>query len=537
MKRLITMVVSLASIATGASTVDAGIENEELRIDSDVTGTTYQIRYSCAAAKLQTFVRTDTGRSVTLRRTLSGPNDGSFGSTRTFNGFDRSKPRVLSLSSNTADRWSLEEGNDEDSLVRIAGADIDCPDYSSPSPSVFVPITPTRVLDTRPETRTNFAGPMPEAQATIDIDQSDLPDLPADAVAVSATVTVTEAAQPGFVQLLPTGSTPGGSSNVNPQYAGHTLANNAVAPLSSGGVSVYTHRSTHVVVDVNGYFVEAPNATQSGRYQHLPVTDRVIDTRPASAVNHSTGIVEGGTALTIPVTDLAGLGSDPVGAVAINVTATETSDAGFLQSAATGSLDPGASSIVNPTRPNDTVAAMTIVPVSPNGEIDIYTASDSHVIVDVLGWFTDATAPSSTTGRFVPLEPERILDTRLDDSPVNCCFPSDYPDFDESSGRRNPGARTTAEVPAIDRAGADTVMVNLTAVDATGAGFFQVGAASGFVDGASSTVNATRAGDIVSNAAVVGLGQPEGGPTTAAFQVYTQSGGHVVADVAGYFTE
>ena len=548
MKRLAAMFVSFLFLVAGASTASAGVEDEQVITISPQSGVSYQTRYSCAAGTMHTLVRSTSGIRVIVEQQLLFEGVDSLPGGNSIAGLPGFDLTILSKTSNLADSWAVLETLEGDEPLEAAGptltidgAELDCPDYAAPTPSVFVPITPERVLDTRADTAVNYSGPRPGDEATVVIERSELPVLPADAVAVSATVTATEASTDGFVQLLPTGATPGGSSNVNPQFPGHTLANNAVSPLASGGVSVYTHRSSHLLVDINGYFVESPDAATAGRYQQLDETRRIVDTRPATAINHTSRIVKGGTSLTIPVAAFASLGDEPLGAVAINVTATETGDAGFLQSAATGSLVPGESSIVNPTRPGDTVAAMTIVPVSDDGEIDIYTHADSHVIVDVLGWYTNSDAAASTSGRFVPLEPERVLDTRMTEDPVNCCktaAPEEDRRHDFFTGRIFPAARATVTVNKLDEAGARDLMINLTAVDATSAGFFQAGAADSFVNGASSTVNATAVGSTVANAAIVGLNETDGfGLPSAAFQVYTQNGGHIVADISGYFTK
>ncbi len=77
--------------------------------------------------------------------------------------------------------------------------------------------------------------------------------------------------------------------------------------------------------------------------------------------------------------------------------------------------------------------------------------------------------------------------------------------------------------------GIAAVAANLTMTEASGAGFVQAAPAGQLVPGASSSLNPERFGQTIPNAAII--------PTTAAgFDLYTQTGGHLLADVAGWFT-
>ena len=103
--------------------------------------------------------------------------------------------------------------------------------------------------------------------------------VPATATAVVLNVTATGSAGNGFLQVFPTGqATQGSSSTLNLDFAGQTIPNAAFAPLGNGGkVSVFSTFTTHVLIDVFGYFVPAATAT-SGRLVSLTPT-RILDTR------------------------------------------------------------------------------------------------------------------------------------------------------------------------------------------------------------------------------------------------------------------
>ncbi len=125
----------------------------------------------------------------------------------------------------------------------------------------FDDVTDDRVLDTRAGTRpadgsvTAISG---RAGAT---------------AVVSIVATDTRAA--GFVQVLPCGTTAGGSSNLNTDASGQTIAGLAFVRFGDDGrVCVFAQRSTHLVVDVQGYLA-------GGAFVDVP-DDRLLDTRTRS---------------------------------------------------------------------------------------------------------------------------------------------------------------------------------------------------------------------------------------------------------------
>src|SRR2546423_1736711 len=131
----------------------------------------------------------------------------------------------------------------------------------APPPIPFVPIWPCRLADTRPAG--GFTGPFgPPALvggATRIFPVAGFCGIPATAHAVSANITVTQTAAPGFIALWPAGDPQPAplTSSLN-YFASDTKANAVLVPLgTSGGVSgvtVYSLANTQFVIDVNGYF-------------------------------------------------------------------------------------------------------------------------------------------------------------------------------------------------------------------------------------------------------------------------------------------
>lgn len=148
----------------------------------------------------------------------------------------------------------------------------------------------------------------------------------------------------------------------------------------------------------------------------LPNAARIMDTR--SGVGGSTGKLAAGKTdvLTVAGADGGALPSSGITTVALNVTATGTSDAGFLTVYGDGSAMPGTSNLDwqgATTKPTSVVA-----PVGLDGKIDISNGSDdggsTDVLVDVSGYYTK----SSSGAVYVPVAPTRALDTRTKAKPV-----------------------------------------------------------------------------------------------------------------------
>ena len=99
--------------------------------------------------------------------------------------------------------------------------------------------------------------------------------VPADAGAVTLNVTSTGSAGAGFATVYPCGTPRPDTSNIN-FAAGSTVANAVTSKVGADGtVCIYTHAATHLIVDVNGYFL------RSADFGAL-VPARLLDTRRSS---------------------------------------------------------------------------------------------------------------------------------------------------------------------------------------------------------------------------------------------------------------
>ena len=124
-----------------------------------------------------------------------------------------------------------------------------------------------------------------------------------------------------------------------------------------------------------------------------PVTPtRLFDTRPEQgngAIVVPKVKIGGATEVRIDINGIAGIPASGVAAVALNVTATQPTKAGYIIVYPCGTRP--TTSNVNYSA-NQTVPNAVIAPVSADGEICFYSTATTHVIADVAAWFATAGA-------------------------------------------------------------------------------------------------------------------------------------------------
>lgn len=111
----------------------------------------------------------------------------------------------------------------------------------------FVPVAPTRLLDTR--SAVGGWSPIHAAGATIDIGVA-----PATAEAVSGTLTIVQPIGPAFLAAAPCGA-PATTSSVN-SFSGEVIANSLTVGVSAEGrLCIDASASTHTLFDVTGWWL------------------------------------------------------------------------------------------------------------------------------------------------------------------------------------------------------------------------------------------------------------------------------------------
>jgi hypothetical protein len=369
-----------------------------------------------------------------------------------------------------------------------------------PPPLQFVPIAPCRVLDTR-YADGPFGGPAIAANNSRDFAiPSGSCGIPSSAAAYSFNVTVVPGPSLLYLSMWPTGQALPVVSTLN-ALDGRWTANAAIVPAgTSGSVSVFVSDTTHVVLDINGYFVPAETSGALAFYPLAPC--RVIDTRGGASIG------AGGTR-TVAVRSSSC--SVPSGAVAysLNFTALPHGPLGWITTFPTGQAMPTASTLNAPT--GAITANAAILPAGTNGSVDVYASDATDLLVDINGYF----APPGTGGlSFYTLSPCRVADTRNADGPFG--------------GPALTGARDYA-VPASAcgaPSGAQAYSLNATVWPAGFLNWLTLWPAGGSMP-VVSTLNSWDA-RLVANAAIVPT-------TTGSISAYASDLTTFILDINGYF--
>lgn len=173
------------------------------------------------------------------------------------------------------------------------------------SPLVFVAITPCRLVDTR-NANGPFGGPIyPGGQArSYTVPSSPCTGIPSGIAAVSLLFSVTSTAQAGggFLTAWPTGATQPTVASLTWFGPGQTLSSASIVPTATGGsFSVYTGSQTHVIIDINGYFIGNGNTMNTGEQLSLVgsvdgsglIRGQNLSTSPSLLTSGVRGVVTG----------------------------------------------------------------------------------------------------------------------------------------------------------------------------------------------------------------------------------------------------
>jgi len=275
----------------------------------------------------------------------------------------------------------------------------------------FVPLSPTRILDTRVGNGAPVGAVGPGATLTVQVTgRGGIPATIVSAVVLNVTVTNTTV-NGGYLIVYPKEDPRPLASNLN-WSAGQTVPNLLEIGLGySGQLNIYNGTgSADVIFDVAGY-VPAITGTPGPAGLYNPVVpSRILDTRTGNGA--PVAPVGPGAFINLQVTGRGGVPALGVSAVALNVTVTNPTLGGYLTIYPAGSALPLASNLNFPA--GATVPNRVVVKLGTGGQIAIFNGYGStNVVVDVNGWFTDGSNPPATGGTFTGVTPVRILDTRV----------------------------------------------------------------------------------------------------------------------------
>lgn len=368
----------------------------------------------------------------------------------------------------------------------------------------YRPVTPARVLDTRPQPTADgkfsgvgFRGP----QSYLDFPVAGRVGVPPATEVAAVVVNITGIAPTSttYLSAIPFWATGDTSSTLN-LARGEVAANLAIVPLFQDDprISIYNDQGgVHVAVDVVGYF---RRAAVDDFYGSIPM--RLLDTRAAGStfdgLQVGIGKLAAGATLSVTVHRAAlatALGKipDPGDTVALNVTGIWPSAFTFLTVFPGGTTRPLASSLNVPTARN--VPNLVFARVGADGTVSVYNDRGSlDVAVDLVGYLPKG-ANFQTLDR-----PFRLTDTRAG-------HPTDD-GVDAGGGALGPASlhktTVTGRGVAVIEANATAVAVNLTGVAPT-AFTFLAAYPAGTTRPTVSTVN-LPVGAVRPNAAVVPLG-------------------------------
>src|ERR1035437_1605364 len=274
----------------------------------------------------------------------------------------------------------------------------------------FVPVTPCRLVDTRPQH--GGGGPI-QGGTHQDFPISGAPacGIPASAAGYSFNVTVVPQGTLGYLTIWPAGQPQPVVSTLN-SLDGRIKADAAIVPAGyQGDISIYVTNTTNVILDINGYF--APTSGSTLAFYPLPpcrVADTRKDTFPSGlGLPH----LSAGVARDFPVllSQCIPTGVNPQ-AYSFNFTAVPYpalgDPLGYLEVWPKGQMPQHPVSTLN-NQLGTIVANGAIVPAGTDGEITAFANNDTDLVIDVNGYFA-AAGPGGLS--LYGVTPCRVIDTR-----------------------------------------------------------------------------------------------------------------------------
>jgi hypothetical protein len=246
----------------------------------------------------------------------------------------------------------------------------------------FVPVTPCRVTDTRKATGT-FGGPVLTAGSSRSFPvPSSACSIPATATAYALNATAIPTSTLRYLTLYPTGSVLPYVSTLN-SYNGQVTANAAIVPMgTNGGVTAYVTDQANLVLDINGYFTSNPPAP---RVFNTVTPCRVADTRNASGT-FGGPIMAANSTRSFPLPASACNIPSSATAYALNITVVPTGELQYLTLWPDGQAKPAVSTLNS--YDGQVVANAALVQGGNAGAVDVYVTDQTHVVIDIVGYFS-----------------------------------------------------------------------------------------------------------------------------------------------------
>ena len=379
-----------------------------------------------------------------------------------------------------------------------------------PGASYFTPVTPTRVCDTR-----RRFGAIELGGGTRRVRIAGNLGVPSDAVAVVATITaVGGPVAPNHLRVFPAGTARPEVSAVNIPDTESAIANLVTVKLGTSGsakgaIDLYSPRFTHVVVDVQGVYRPTSWPVTAGRVVAFDEARRAWDSRGAQ---RERPLIPAGSSTWV---NLSWIVPRDAEAVIANLTFVRPVSRGYL-TAYPRPPRPEASNVNGLGGQVRAVAIQTKLHYDPARQqvgFYVYNSVATHILVDVGGYVTGESAPRSSDGLFVPINPIRLLDTRK---------------LTGNQRRLWPGWTRDVQLPSGWRSKAQAVTLNLGAVTAMAPGYFTM-LPAGTPRPTVSTLNASVPGMNIANGSITRTSRN-------GVACFSSSGSHIILDVTGWFT-
>lgn len=239
---------------------------------------------------------------------------------------------------------------------------------------------------------------------------------------------------------------------------------------------------------------------------------RIVDTRDANATFGGPAIAAQGTRNFVVPQSNCNIPPNAQ-AYALNVTAVPESKLGWLTIWPSGRAQPFVSTL-NSTD-GRVKANAAIVPAGENGGVTTFATDNTHVILDIFGYFVRQSDDPGLT--FYPLAPCRVADTRQALGPLG------LPSLASEESRAMPVLLSNCGIPPSAKA----YSLNFTAVPHGPLSYLTTWPA-GQTQPLVSTLNATT-GAVTANAAIVPAG------ANGDISVYAKNETDVIIDINGYF--
>lgn len=401
--------------------------------------------------------------------------------------------------------------------------------------------TPVRALETRPGLPVGCVKPSaPIATGTTFTlgAVSACTGIPANARAIAGNVTVVPGNTGGYLTLFPSNAAQPIVANSN--FKPFEVTNNVFTVglgATDGAFKIFASATTHVVVDITGYFAP-PSPT--GLYFHIlnePV--RLVETR---ALPGLTGCIKPGAPFPVGTTEVQG--RTPVAAPCNVIPAAARAMMGnitVVNPPLQGFLTIWPSDAVQPTVAGsnylgaDIINAPFTVKLGTDGKFKVFTPVETHLVIDILGYYSTEAVDANGAGLLFNIlpKPVRQLETRPDFPgfpPLTGCFRPNAPIQGGTGGIRTQPIWGTCEgvnIPTVARA----IMGNVTVVNPGTAGFLTHYPGNVGTPPTVATSNYPFPVFFGYNRHfTVGLS-----PTDGTFKILTQATTELIVDVSGYF--